>query len=168
MSRDPRGLGRFGMEPSVPQAPESTAQGRAKVHWGSTTSSKTSSRTQQQQSNQSDTGSPQGPGETHTGKRLSAGWAELARLRLLALTTTRSLTAPLASWEGGGEPPDLHGRAARPGVIPSFLHPSTGGNQAPPNDPSCLVRLVLLETGSGAMTHLPSMDAGGDSPSGCW
>lgn len=39
----------------------------------------------------------------HVGRRLTAGQAELAGLRLLALTTMCHLTAPPASWEGGGE-----------------------------------------------------------------
>lgn len=170
------------MEPSVPQTPQGTVQGRAAADWGSTTRSKTSSRTQQQRGNQSDAGtgtwgreggrmaggSPQRTEEKHAGKRLGAGQAELAGLRLLALTTMCCLMAPPAFLGRRRRGPGLHSRAARLGVIPPFLHPSAGGDQAPPNHPSCLVRPVLLETGSGAETSLPSMDAGGASPSGCW
>jgi len=92
-----------------------------------------------------------------------AGWAQAAGTDSSVLPA-----APPAPWEGGGELPVPP--AERQGWE-QFLHsstPSTGGDQAPPNHPGCLVGLVLLETGCGAETSLSSMDAGGASPSVCW
>lgn len=87
------------------------------------------------------------------------GRAELAGLRLLALMTCH-LTAPPASWEGGGEL--LISTMEQQGSSDSSTTPPQGREKSgPPKHPGCLDRLMLLAKGSRPEPSQPSRAAEG-------
>lgn len=167
MSRDPQGAGAVGTEPSVPQTAQGTAQGESRSAPGQHDRQQNIlSRLSSDEATRVTQGWGQSPGTGGDACREAAertgraGWAEAAG--------TDSNMPPDGSsgfpgwWRGA---PGPHSRATGLRAIPPPHHRGRSGTSQPPR---CLVRPVLLETGSGDETDLLSTDAGGDSPSGCW